>query len=303
MSDSYARLCRRLADGASNSISQVWEVGGQLSGLVFSILVLRAVEASGHPTNVLWAWAACQVGCLSQRKRHWDRQKCGWQNMTFTAKLQTRVECAQAMHVGLRYKAMSLLQLPSLNQKRASTLVRAHAAGQPLPSALELCLHPLPRKTAAQILLNFRATARLCPAGITSCTTSPPQNMGVSCINIRAYHVSMPSCMQGQHNELTCESGTAGVKECNRSEVILLPPAAVSPSVEFGCAVDAACGDSQHGGAVPLAELHRVYAAERYMLAWRARRAHVLLRSDHNGRDLLKVRRAAYLQRSYGGST
>ena len=39
----------------------------------------------------------------------------------------------QAMHVGLRYKALSLLQLPSLNQKRASALARAHVAGQPLP--------------------------------------------------------------------------------------------------------------------------------------------------------------------------
>ncbi len=46
---------------------------------------------------------------------------------------QQLLPCAQAMHVGLRYKALSLLQLPSLNQKRASALVRAHAAGQPLP--------------------------------------------------------------------------------------------------------------------------------------------------------------------------
>ena len=80
----------------------------------------------------------------------------------------------------------------------------------------------------------------------------------------------------------------AGVKECNRSEAILVPPAAVSPSVAFGCSVDAACSSSRSDG-VPLAQLHRLYAAERYMLAQRAGRSYVLLRGEHSGRDLLKV--------------
>ncbi len=83
----------------------------------------------------------------------------------------------------------------------------------------------------------------------------------------------------------------AGVRECNRSEVIFLPPAAVSPSVEFGATVDAACSSSP-GHAVSLAQLHSVYAAERYMLSWRDGRGYVLLRSNHAGHDLLKVRQA-----------
>ena len=39
----------------------------------------------------------------------------------------------QALHVGLRYKALSLLELPNLNQKRGAALVLAHVAGIPLP--------------------------------------------------------------------------------------------------------------------------------------------------------------------------
>ena len=39
----------------------------------------------------------------------------------------------QALHVGLRYKALSVLQLPNLNQKRGAALVLAHVAGLPIP--------------------------------------------------------------------------------------------------------------------------------------------------------------------------
>ena len=87
----------------------------------------------------------------------------------------------------------------------------------------------------------------------------------------------------------------AGVKECNRKEAIFLPPAAVSPSVDFGCTVDAACG-----GAVSLAQLHRLYAPEGYMLTWHAGRGYALLRSNHTGQDLLQVRCAASRRLRYG---
>lgn len=40
---------------------QVWEVAAQMLGLGGSILALRAIEDSGSPTNVLWAWATFQV--------------------------------------------------------------------------------------------------------------------------------------------------------------------------------------------------------------------------------------------------
>lgn len=39
----------------------------------------------------------------------------------------------QALHVGLRYKALSVLQLPNVNQKRGAALVLAHVAGLPIP--------------------------------------------------------------------------------------------------------------------------------------------------------------------------
>lgn len=39
----------------------MWEVVAQMLGLGGSILALRAIENSGSPTNVLWAWATFQV--------------------------------------------------------------------------------------------------------------------------------------------------------------------------------------------------------------------------------------------------
>lgn len=39
----------------------MWEVAAQMLGLGGSILALRAIEDSGSPTNVLWAWATFQV--------------------------------------------------------------------------------------------------------------------------------------------------------------------------------------------------------------------------------------------------
>mmetsp|Transcript_2506 Transcript_2506/g.7550 ORF Transcript_2506/g.7550 Transcript_2506/m.7550 type:complete len:636 (-) Transcript_2506:730-2637(-) len=82
---------------------EVWEVGAQLLGLAGSIAILNAVQASGNPYNVLWAWAVCQGG-----------------------------------HVGLRYMALASLRLRSLNHKRAGLLVAAHVAGRPLPGPAEV---------------------------------------------------------------------------------------------------------------------------------------------------------------------
>ena len=40
---------------------QVWEVTAQLIGLAGSVGLLKAIEATGKPENVLYVWAVNQV--------------------------------------------------------------------------------------------------------------------------------------------------------------------------------------------------------------------------------------------------
>ena len=80
---------------------QVWEVVAQLIGLGMSIALLNAIEATGDTTNAVWAWIAIQ-----------------------------------SVHVVLRYKSLSVIELPTLNQKRACLLVNAFLKGQQLPGML-----------------------------------------------------------------------------------------------------------------------------------------------------------------------
>lgn len=70
----------------------------QLIGLALSIALLNGIDATGDPTNAVWAWVAIQ-----------------------------------SVHVALRYKSLSVIQLPTLNQKRSCALVNAHLQGQQLP--------------------------------------------------------------------------------------------------------------------------------------------------------------------------
>ena len=77
---------------------QVWEVVAQLIGLALSIALLNAIDRTGDPTNAVWAWGAIQ-----------------------------------SVHVALRYKSLSVIQLPTLNQKRSCALVNAFLNDQPLP--------------------------------------------------------------------------------------------------------------------------------------------------------------------------
>jgi len=73
-------------------------VVAQLIGLGLSIALLNGIEATGDPTNAVWAWATIQ-----------------------------------SVHVALRYKSLSVIQLPTLNQKRSCALVNAFLQGQQLP--------------------------------------------------------------------------------------------------------------------------------------------------------------------------
>jgi len=70
----------------------------QLIGLALSVALLNGIDATGDPTNAVWAWVAIQ-----------------------------------SVHVALRYKSLSVIQLPTLNQKRSCALVNAHLQGQQLP--------------------------------------------------------------------------------------------------------------------------------------------------------------------------
>ncbi len=84
--------------------AQVWEVAAQLAGLGASVLLLRAIEATGRPENVVAVWAGLQ-----------------------------------AAHVALRYQSLAVLRFGSLNQKRACACAAAHAAGRPVPGAALCC--------------------------------------------------------------------------------------------------------------------------------------------------------------------
>ncbi|KAK9835635.1 hypothetical protein WJX74_004798 [Apatococcus lobatus] len=88
--------------GSVAATEEVWEVAAQLLGLALSIGVLKGIEATHVPQNVLWIWALAQAG-----------------------------------HVTLRFKSLSSLQLTVVNQKRACLLIRAHLKGRPLPGRQE----------------------------------------------------------------------------------------------------------------------------------------------------------------------
>ncbi|CAK0786904.1 hypothetical protein CVIRNUC_010118 [Coccomyxa viridis] len=77
---------------------EVWEVTAQLIGLAGSVVLLKAIEATGKPENVLYVWAVNQVA-----------------------------------HAWLRYKSLAVLQFDSINQKRACLLARASVKGHKLP--------------------------------------------------------------------------------------------------------------------------------------------------------------------------
>ncbi|KAK9805694.1 hypothetical protein WJX72_012310 [[Myrmecia] bisecta] len=88
--------------GDISAKEEVWEVAAQLTGLGLSIAILKAIEATGNPSNVLWVWAS-----------------------------------VQSVHVALRYQALQSLQFPCINQKRACALVNAHVRGERLPGIAE----------------------------------------------------------------------------------------------------------------------------------------------------------------------
>ncbi|KAG2489606.1 hypothetical protein HYH03_011886 [Edaphochlamys debaryana] len=87
--------------GAVAAKEEVWEVTAQMLGLVASVAALRALEGTGSYEAVIGSWAA-----------------------------------VQAVHVTLRYKALTTLLFTSLSPKRTALLASAWVRGQrPLPNA------------------------------------------------------------------------------------------------------------------------------------------------------------------------
>ena len=112
-------------------------MAAQLAGLAASVALLRAIEATGRPEDVVAVWAA-----------------------------------VQAAHVALRYQSLAVLRFETLNQKRACACVRAHVAGRAVPGARRLmqtgpyglseCIRCLAFATCAEACLRL-AGSRLAP--------------------------------------------------------------------------------------------------------------------------------------------
>ena len=78
----------------------------QLIGLGLSISLLNGIEATGDPTNAVWAWVVIQ-----------------------------------SVHVVLRFKSLSVVQFPSLNQKRSCVLINAFLDGQQMPGKATMAFY------------------------------------------------------------------------------------------------------------------------------------------------------------------
>lgn len=126
---------------------QVWEVAAQLTGLALSILLLNAIDATGDPTNAVWAWVGLQC-----------------------------------VHVGLRYKSLSVIQLPTLNQKRSCALVNAFVRGQKLPGRVWGFLG-----SGIVLMLNQKQLLRSCP-----CTCAQPEKLSWA---VGLHWLQMPSAL------------------------------------------------------------------------------------------------------------
>ena len=144
---------------------QVWEVAAQLTGLALSILLLNAIDATGDPTNAVWAWVGIQ-----------------------------------SVHVGLRYKSLSVIQLPTLNQKRSCALVSAFVRGQKLPGGLSRWI--LSRGPSQPDLPTKRESNRSC-AHVHKATRRTVCILCATCLNGNAPQAQQ-EFLVSQRLERTC---------------------------------------------------------------------------------------------------
>ena len=128
---------------------QVWEVTAQLIGLAGSVGLLKAIEATGKPENVLYVWAVNQArSCIRSppllATKFSVQERLLLQVHAADTRLQAckqyrrcRMIVMQVAHAWLRYKSLAVLQFDNINQKRACLLARASVSGQVLPGVVQ----------------------------------------------------------------------------------------------------------------------------------------------------------------------
>ena len=111
----------------------------QLIGLAGSVVLLKSIEATGKPENVLYVWAVNQVCSL---RLFWVScylsASVFLHRCTMCSKHKT-CPLSQVAHAWLRYKSLAVLQFDSINQKRACLLARASVKGHKLPGEKSAC--------------------------------------------------------------------------------------------------------------------------------------------------------------------
>lgn len=84
---------------------EVWQVGGQILGLAFGVILLRTPGIASSYWSLVGVWAAIR-----------------------------------ACHLFFRYRSLKTLRLPTINFKRAALLAEAHVGGLPLPDVYAINL-------------------------------------------------------------------------------------------------------------------------------------------------------------------
>ena len=209
---------------ASNNVGdvaakeEVWEVSAQMVGIAASVAVLGALDAADMQQAVIPLWAG-----------------------------------VHALHVALRYQALTTLRLPWPNQKRAAALMRAHVAGAVVPGVTEV-------NRAEPMLLS--------PGKV-----QPAVELGCSLEQLLAW----------QPPDLAAHAGSSVIP-------VRAPRSSSSRgSGSDGAAPEssAATGGSESAGA--LGRLLTLYASERYVLTWQGGVARVLLWQDAGPLDMLRA--------------
>lgn len=209
---------------------QVWEVVANLTGYACTVAVLSQLDAShgGTWTDVVSAWAI-----------------------------------TQAVHVGLRYKALKQLAFPTMSHKRAAALVSAHVA----------------------IVLQGKH-AEMC--GASSSSGSSSLDHALQCMEQQERQV-------GHSGQGSCT--LPSVSAVNAAEPMLALESAVRPRMQLGCSVQQAFGGMELPSASVLQEWLARYRDELYVLMWREGTAYVVLKEGFTPRSVMRAYwQAAWLE-------
>ena len=209
---------------------QVWEVTAQLIGLAGSVGLLRAIEATGKPENVVYVWAVNQVQShdllkLLSQARAGSNDGCTCRSCFAVLNLLT---CGIASDVYLNVCSSAgpghdtiwgIIQKESLCcadstrmaaiQELGCAAVSGHQPEEGLPACDGQCQRPWDSRCGASpALLGARPL----------------------CIHCRCAHVT-------EKQAENCHS-LAGVRECNERENILAWPSLARPSFTFATSLE-----------------------------------------------------------------